>query len=145
MYIYIDTTMQKSVIMGLLTLVTISSILATTNTYAQDEVNIGTPGDDDISSEDGVDFNDGGDGDDTISSDGGDDTNVGGGGDDTIDSGDGDHTNDQEFENIDDQNVGDNFFTGPGDGGDDTINSGDGDDRNVGDNFVALVMAGMIQ
>ncbi|MGB7635643.1 MAG: hypothetical protein WBL68_18140, partial [Nitrososphaeraceae archaeon] len=69
--------MQKSIIMGLL--LVIFSVIATTNTYAQDEVNIGTPDDDDISSGDGADFNDGGDGDDTISSDGGDDTNVGGG------------------------------------------------------------------
>jgi Ca2+-binding RTX toxin-like protein len=68
--------MRKSIIMRLLTLVTIFSILATTNanTYAQ-EFNTGTPGDDDISSGDGNDFN------------------VGQGGDDTIDSGDGDDTN----------------------------------------------------
>ena len=59
--------------MGLLTLVAIFSILATTNTYAE----TGTDGDDDISTGSDDDLNAGGGGDDSIDSDGGDDTNAG--------------------------------------------------------------------
>jgi Ca2+-binding RTX toxin-like protein len=119
--------MQKSEIMGLVTIVAIFSILATVNAniYAQ-EINVGTDGDDKIKSGDGDDGNIGLSGDDKISSGDGDDFNVGDSnnpfpngyidnGDDVIKSGKGN-----------DINLGDSQLNQPG--GDDKINGGQGDD-----------------